>query len=138
MNPLSAYSDDKRQFENGRILFVDDTDKIGEANRLGLGGHEFEVAASSCAIAALRFILPEKFDGQISDLHMPDMGDGPTFVTAMRHALPKAQGHAAVFLRVQPRERGRRKRAVREQNAYWLQVQSLRGKQLLGQERKSN
>jgi CheY-like chemotaxis protein len=90
MNPLGDYSGDKRQVENGRILFVDDTDKFREANRLGLGGHEFEVVASS-AIEALRFIFPEKFDGQISDLHMPDVGDGPTFVTAMRHALPKAQ-----------------------------------------------
>jgi DNA-binding NtrC family response regulator len=39
---------------------------------------------------ALRHIATEKFDVLITDLHMPDPGDGFTVVTAMRHSQPKA------------------------------------------------
>ena len=39
---------------------------------------------------ALRHIVTEKFDVLITDLHMPDPGDGFTVVTAMRHSQPKA------------------------------------------------
>jgi YesN/AraC family two-component response regulator len=39
---------------------------------------------------ALRLISAEKFDVLLSDLHMPDAGDGFTVVSAMRHAHPNA------------------------------------------------
>jgi CheY-like chemotaxis protein len=39
---------------------------------------------------ALRLISNQQFDVLLSDLHMPDAGDGFTVVSAMRHANPKA------------------------------------------------
>jgi YesN/AraC family two-component response regulator len=38
----------------------------------------------------LRLISTDKFDVLLSDLHMPDSGDGFTVVSAMRHAHPSA------------------------------------------------
>ena len=37
---------------------------------------------------ALRLISTEKFEVLLSDLHMPDAGDGFIVVSAMRHAHP--------------------------------------------------
>ena len=39
---------------------------------------------------ALRRIATESFDVLITDLHMPDPGDGFTAVSAMRHSQPNA------------------------------------------------
>jgi DNA-binding NtrC family response regulator len=39
---------------------------------------------------ALRRITTENFDVLITDLHMPNPGDGFTVVTAMRHSQPDA------------------------------------------------
>ena len=39
---------------------------------------------------ALRRIATESFDVLITDLHMPDPGDGFTVVSAMRHSQPNA------------------------------------------------
>jgi hypothetical protein len=43
-----------------------------------------------CVTEALRRIATESFDVLITDLHMPDPGDGFTAVSAMRHSQPNA------------------------------------------------
>jgi DNA-binding NarL/FixJ family response regulator len=52
--------------------------------------NDFEVTAASNVTEALRLISSRKFDTLVSDLHMPDAGDGLTVVSAMRHANPEA------------------------------------------------
>ena len=73
-----------------RILLVDDNDDIREAYQIGLESREFEVVTASNVNEALRLISTEHFDVLLSDLHMPDAGDGFTVVSAMRHTHPKA------------------------------------------------
>jgi DNA-binding NtrC family response regulator len=50
----------------------------------------FEVAAAVNVTEALRLITIKTFDVLITDLHMPNAGDGFSVVTAMRHAQPHA------------------------------------------------
>ena len=50
----------------------------------------FEVIAAANVTEALRHIATERFDVLITDLHMPNPGDGFTVVTAMRHSQPDA------------------------------------------------
>jgi DNA-binding response OmpR family regulator len=73
-----------------RVLLVDDDDAVrGMMNRtLELKGFDVVVAAS--VTEALRRIATESFDVLITDLHMPNPGDGFTVVTAMRHSQPNA------------------------------------------------
>jgi DNA-binding response OmpR family regulator len=73
-----------------RILLVDDNDDIREAFQIGLQSRGFEVVPASNVNDALRLISTEKFDVLLSDLHMPDAGDGFTVVSAMRHTHPQA------------------------------------------------
>jgi CheY-like chemotaxis protein len=73
-----------------RILFVDDNDDIREVFKEGLENRGFEVVVAANVNDALRHISTEQFDVLLSDLHMPDAGDGFTVVSAMRHANPKA------------------------------------------------
>jgi YesN/AraC family two-component response regulator len=56
----------------------------------GLERKKFEVVAASSVTEALRRIATESFDVLITDLHMPDPGDGFTVVSAMRHSQPNA------------------------------------------------
>jgi DNA-binding response OmpR family regulator len=48
----------------------------------------FEVVAVGGVTAALKCIATEKFDVLITDLHMPNAGDGFTVISAMRHSQP--------------------------------------------------
>jgi DNA-binding response OmpR family regulator len=73
-----------------RILLVDDNDNIREVFQEGLEKHGFEVVPAASVNEALRLISTEKFDVLLSDLHMPDAGDGFTVVSAMRHTHPEA------------------------------------------------
>jgi DNA-binding response OmpR family regulator len=73
-----------------RILLVDDNDDIRTMYQIGLQGRGFEVVPASSVNQALSLIATEKFDVLISDLQMPDAGDGFTVVSAMRHAHPDA------------------------------------------------
>jgi CheY-like chemotaxis protein len=50
----------------------------------------FEVVTANNVVAALRHITTESFDVLLSDLHMPNAGDGFTVVSAMRHTHPQA------------------------------------------------
>jgi DNA-binding response OmpR family regulator len=73
-----------------RVLLVDDNDDIREIFQAGLEKRGFEVVPAATVSEALRLIIAEKFDVLLSDLHMPDPGDGFTVVSAMRHTHPNA------------------------------------------------
>ena len=73
-----------------RILLVDDDGAVRAMMTQGLERKGFEVVAADSVIEALRRIATESFDVLISDLHMPNPGDGFTVVSAMRHSQPNA------------------------------------------------
>lgn len=73
-----------------RILLVDDDGAVRAMMTQGLERKGFEVIAAASVIEALRRIADESFDVLISDLHMPNPGDGFTVVSAMRHSQPNA------------------------------------------------
>jgi DNA-binding response OmpR family regulator len=73
-----------------RILLVDDDGAVRAMMSQGLERKGFEVATAASVTEALRRITTESFDVLITDLHMPDPGDGFTVVTAMRHSQPDA------------------------------------------------
>jgi DNA-binding response OmpR family regulator len=73
-----------------RVLLVDDSAVIRMVVTKVLEHNDFEVTAASNVTEALRLISSRKFDTLVSDLHMPDAGDGLTVVSAMRHANPEA------------------------------------------------
>jgi DNA-binding response OmpR family regulator len=50
----------------------------------------FDVVPVASVTEALKHIATESFDVLITDLHMPNPGDGFTVVTAMRHSQPDA------------------------------------------------
>jgi len=73
-----------------RLLLVDDDETVRSGLKSVLEAHEFEVTAASNVNEALKRIASESFDVLLSDLHMPNAGDGLTVVSAMRHANPEA------------------------------------------------
>src|ERR1700722_3477592 len=73
-----------------RVLLVDDDGAVRAMMNQGLERKGFEVVAADSVIEALRRIATESFDVLISDLHMPDPGDGFTVISAMRHSQPNA------------------------------------------------
>jgi ActR/RegA family two-component response regulator len=90
MEPKSNCLSDEHQVVKSRILLVDDNDDIRAIFQQGLEGRGFEVVPAVSVNEALSLISTEKFDVLLSDLHMPDAGDGLTVVSAMRHAQPDA------------------------------------------------
>jgi CheY-like chemotaxis protein len=73
-----------------RILFVDDNSDLREVFQTGLERSGFEVVTAGSVNEALKLISTESFDVLLSDLHMPEAGDGMTVVSAMRHTHPDA------------------------------------------------
>jgi CheY-like chemotaxis protein len=73
-----------------RVLLVDDNEDVRAVFQEGLESHGFEVVPAASVNEALRLISTDDFDVLLSDLHMPDAGDGFTVVSAMRHAHPNA------------------------------------------------
>src|SRR5450432_2652278 len=69
-----------------RVLLVDDDDAVRTMMNATLERKGFDVVAAANVTEALRFISTETFDVLITDLHMPDPGDGFTVITAMRHS----------------------------------------------------
>jgi DNA-binding NtrC family response regulator len=69
---------------------VDDNDILRKSLCLVLEHNGFEVVTASNVNDALKLIGAETFDVLLSDLQMPNAGDGLTVVSAMRHANPKA------------------------------------------------
>lgn len=73
-----------------RVLLVDDDDAVREMMVATLERKGFGVVAVANVKEALRFITTETFDVLLTDLHMPNPGDGFTVITAMRHSQPNA------------------------------------------------
>lgn len=73
-----------------RVLLADDNDAVRSTLQQALESDGFEVVTANNVVAALRHITTESFDVLLSDLHMPNAGDGFTVVSAMRHTHPQA------------------------------------------------
>ncbi len=73
-----------------KVLLVDDDDAVRAMMIVTLERKGFDVVAVASVTEALRCIARESFDALITDLHMPNPGDGFTVVTAMRHSQPDA------------------------------------------------
>src|SRR6202022_1223905 len=73
-----------------RALLADDDDAVRDMLQVTLERDGFEVVAVASVSEALSRIATEKFDVLLSDLHMPQAGDGFTVVSAMRHTHPNA------------------------------------------------
>lgn len=72
-----------------KVLLAEDEDAVRGMSRATLERDGFEVVAVASVCEALKRIATEDFDGLVSDLHMPQSGDGFTVVSAIRHAHPK-------------------------------------------------
>lgn len=73
-----------------RLLLVDDNENVRITLQAALKINGFDVVTAAGVNDALQCIAAEKFDVLISDLHMPESGDGLTVVSAMRNAHPAA------------------------------------------------
>jgi CheY-like chemotaxis protein len=73
-----------------KVLVVDDNDSILQNLTAILTHNGFAVTAAANVKQALALIGSHTFDVLVSDLHMPDPGDGLTVVSAMRHSNPRA------------------------------------------------
>jgi len=73
-----------------KVLLVDDDDAVRDMMSATLELRDFEVVAAANVPDALKLIATDSFDVLITDLHMPNPGDGFTVVTAMRHSQPNA------------------------------------------------
>ena len=73
-----------------RVLLVDDDEVVLDMMRRSLECKGFEVVAVGGVPEALKCISTASFDVLITDLHMPNAGDGFTVISAMRHSQPSA------------------------------------------------
>src|SRR5580704_18209629 len=73
-----------------RILVAEDDEPVRDMLQAAMERGGFSVVAVSNVRDALRYIATENFDAVLSDLHMPQAGDGFTVVSAMRHTNPQA------------------------------------------------
>jgi len=73
-----------------KVLLVDDDEAVRAMMNTTLVHKGFEVVAAASVTEALKHITTDRFDVLITDLHMPNPGDGFTVVTAMRHSQPNA------------------------------------------------
>ncbi len=79
-----------RSMTKPRILLVDDDASVRDMLQSAMEGDGFEVVKASNVTEALKCIVAQDFDVLLSDLHMPNAGDGFTVVSAMHHAHPQA------------------------------------------------
>src|ERR1051325_3873163 len=73
-----------------RVLLVDDDAAVLKMMTDFLSRRGFAVVAATSVSEALGCIASQPFDVLITDLHMPNPGDGFTVITAMRHSHPEA------------------------------------------------
>jgi DNA-binding response OmpR family regulator len=73
-----------------RVLLVDDDAVVLGTMRALLERNGFEVVAVGGVTEALKCIAIQTFQVLITDLHMPNAGDGFTVISAMRHSQPAA------------------------------------------------
>jgi len=76
--------------DSRRVLLVDDDEDVLAMMNESLTSKGFEVVAVGGVADALKCIATEKFDVLMTDLHMPNAGDGFTVISAMRHSQPAA------------------------------------------------
>jgi CheY-like chemotaxis protein len=72
-----------------KILLVDDDNNDILLTRRSLESKSCEVVSATSVTEAIKQIASQPFDVLITDLHMPDPGDGFAVVTAMRHFQPQ-------------------------------------------------
>jgi CheY-like chemotaxis protein len=73
-----------------KVLLVDDNMEEIFLTQRSLEKKNFEVVPVTSVIEAFKQIALQPFDALITDLHMPDPGDGFAVVTAMHHSQPEA------------------------------------------------
>lgn len=73
-----------------RIPLADDDDAVCDMLQQALERDGFDVVSASCASEALGRNVGQEFDVLLSNLYMPDAGDGFTVVSAMHHTHPHA------------------------------------------------
>src|SRR5579864_828697 len=73
-----------------KVLLVDDDAAVRDMMAATLEHKGFKVVSAANVTEALKHISAESFDVLLTDLHMPNPGDGFTVVTAMRHSQPDA------------------------------------------------
>jgi ActR/RegA family two-component response regulator len=71
-----------------RVLLVDDNQDDILLTRRSLEKNNFEVISVTSIEEAFKQIAEQSFDVLITDLHLPEAGDGFAVVTAMRHTQP--------------------------------------------------
>ena len=71
-------------------MLVDDNEMLRKAMASFLEVSKFQVTTAANAAEALHLIDTMPFDVLLTDLHMPEAGDGFTVVSAMRHTNPIA------------------------------------------------
>jgi len=72
-----------------KVLLVDDDQNDIFLMRRSLESKNYEVVPATTVTEALKQIASQRFDVLITDLHMPEAGDGFAVVTAMRHFQPE-------------------------------------------------
>lgn len=82
------------QAQAPRVLLVDDDDGVRGAVQAALEYKGMHVVSAGNVVQALSHISNDSFDALVTDLHMPNPGDGFTVISAMRHSHP----HALTFL----------------------------------------
>jgi len=82
--------EEKKEKHMARVLLAEEDDAVRELLHTALERDGFDVVAVPSVRRALRCIATENFDVLLSDLHMPQPGDGFTLASAMRHTHPKA------------------------------------------------
>src|ERR1700716_3522037 len=90
MGPEPSISREKDGGGMPRILLSEDDRAVRDMLRATLERDGLEVVAVGSVPEALQRIATESFDLLLSDLHMPQAGDGFTVVSAMRHTHPNA------------------------------------------------
>lgn len=73
-----------------KVLLVDDDSAVLDMMTQTLERKGYAVVAVGSVNQALKQITTAKFDVLITDLHMPNPGDGFTVISAMRHSQPNA------------------------------------------------
>jgi DNA-binding response OmpR family regulator len=72
------------------VLLVDDDEAVLQTLKPVLESDGFKVVGAANVKQALKCISCQTFDVLVTDLHMPQPGDGLTVVSAMRHSNPRA------------------------------------------------
>jgi CheY-like chemotaxis protein len=97
-----------------RVLLVDDDETVLDVLTVVLEHNDFEVNSATNVNQALALIAANTFDVLVSDLHMPEYGDGLTVVSAMRHSNPRA---VTVIFSAYPEMKGAAQAILRQTDA---------------------